>query len=95
MLDVHFDEAGEHFTYGLSPFQSAEIYSRLGKFIAEGKDVDGFNLTFRENILGRDDVHTFKVDQSETIILYQRLGTYLQKYYPGNESQLLLHEVVS
>ena len=96
LFDAHFDVGNKRFTYRLNPEQAGEIYQRIGQFLATGEGSEGLDLTFgTTNRFGEDVQQVFCVDTSDAFILYRRLGTYLQKRYPGSEPQFRLHEAIS
>lgn len=96
LFDAHFVVGSKRYTYRLDHEQSADIYQTIGHFISTGEGTDGFDLTFREaDRRGNEICQTFRVDTTDTFTLYRRLGTYLQKRYPGSEPRLHLHEAVT
>lgn len=92
LFDAHFKEDGKCFTYRLTPDQSASIYTSIGESLASEESAEGYDISFREEASGVEKIQIFKLDRTDTFILYRLLGTYLQKRYPGNESPLQLHE---
>jgi hypothetical protein len=96
LFDAHFTVGHKRFTYRLGHDQSAELYRRIGHFISTGEGTDGIDVTFHESgRAGEDITQTFRIDTTDAFTLYRRLGTHLQKRYPGNESPIRLHEAVS
>jgi hypothetical protein len=96
LFDAHFNVGHKRFTYRLGQDHSAALYQRIGHFISTGEGTDGIDVTFRETGLrGEELSQTFRIDTTDAFTLYRRLGTHLQKHYPGNESRLHLHEANS
>ena len=96
LFDAHFVVGHRRYTYRLDQHQAAHIYQTIGHFISTGEGSDGFDLTFREtNRRGEEVCQTFRVDTADTFTLYRRLGTYLQKRFPGSEPLIRLHEAMS
>ena len=96
LFDAHFWVGHRQFTYRLGHDQAARIYQTLGSCISTGKGSEGIDLKFSDtDDLDDATAKTFKIDSSDAFNLYRRLGTWLQKRYPGNGPLIQLHEAAS
>lgn len=96
LFDAHFTVGHKRYTYRLNNEQSGTLYQTIGHFISTGEGAEGIDLTFTETTPhGRELIQTFRIDTTDAFTLYRRLGTYLQKRYPGSEPRLHLHEAMS
>lgn len=93
LFNVHFTEGNRHLTYLLTPQQSIAIYQAIGGYLATAEAAAGFDLEFTKSDPGEGECPKaiYKLDTADTFILYRRLGTYLQKRYPGSEPRLQVH----
>lgn len=97
LFNAHFTVGERRYIYRLDPMQADVVYRRLSHFISTGEGAGGLDLTFRET--GRNGemiTNTFCLDSAEAFTLFRRLGTHLQKHYPGSgPSTIQIHEATS